>query len=98
MKNKNPRAQEKQSEENSLKSIIHRAGYQSVGKDARRPQANRAPEGRGLGVGGLAWWEEHGYSLNLNPSSYRLLGGLKPITLPLTLNCFIFEVEIIGAP
>lgn len=53
MKNKNPRAQEKQSEENSLKSIIHRAGYQSVGKDARRPQANRAPEGRGLvGVGG----------------------------------------------
>lgn len=43
-------------------------------------------------------WEEHGYNLNLNPSSSHLLGGLKPITLLLTLNCFIFEVEITGAP
>lgn len=52
---KSPRAQEKQSEENSLKSTIHRAGYQSVGKDARRPQANRAPEERGLVGVGRAW-------------------------------------------
>lgn len=98
MKNKNLRAQEKQSEENSLKSTIHRAGYQSVGKDARRAQADRTPEGRGLGgrgagMVGRAWlqseFESQFLSLTRWPDANYFTADPQ---------LFIFEAEIIGAP